>query len=136
MAGARLITANAMVLLLLESAVLLGATGDKVMSAKACPLYCLDVDYMTCKSSGDTKLNSVCNCCLAPKNCTLHLADGSETEVLFPSDQNLLPLATLLVPSIALALQRKSDGHRTEAEKTRVMPANLAQSGLTLEFAI
>ncbi|KAF2297360.1 hypothetical protein GH714_021895 [Hevea brasiliensis] len=25
--------------------------------AIACPLYCLDVDYMTCQSSGDKKLS-------------------------------------------------------------------------------
>ncbi|KAG8633423.1 hypothetical protein MANES_18G104000v8 [Manihot esculenta] len=42
-----------------------------------CPLYCLDVDYMTCPSSGEEKLSPSCNCCLAPKNCTLHLSDGS-----------------------------------------------------------
>ncbi|XP_043809024.1 proteinase inhibitor PSI-1.2 [Manihot esculenta] len=45
--------------------------------AIACPLYCLDVDYMTCPSSGEEKLSPSCNCCLAPKNCTLHLSDGS-----------------------------------------------------------
>ncbi|KAJ9167188.1 hypothetical protein P3X46_021856 [Hevea brasiliensis] len=45
--------------------------------AIACPLYCLDVDYMTCQSSGDKKLSPRCNCCLAPKNCTLHLSDGT-----------------------------------------------------------
>ncbi|KAG5224631.1 proteinase inhibitor [Salix suchowensis] len=73
MTGARP-TANAMVLLLL-GVVLLGAIGGESI-AKACPLYCLDVDYMTCKSSGDKKLDSACNCCLAPQNCTLHLADG------------------------------------------------------------
>ncbi|KAF9661594.1 hypothetical protein SADUNF_Sadunf19G0085000 [Salix dunnii] len=74
MTGARP-AANAMVLLLL-GVVLLGAFGGDLI-AKACPQYCLDVDYMTCKSSGDKKLDSACNCCLAPKNCTLHLADGS-----------------------------------------------------------
>ncbi|XP_011003988.1 PREDICTED: proteinase inhibitor type-2 CEVI57 isoform X2 [Populus euphratica] len=71
MGGTRL-AAAAVVLLVL---VLLGAGGGNLI-AKACPLYCLDVDYMTCESSGDKKLNSACNCCLAPENCTLHLADG------------------------------------------------------------
>ena len=50
----------------------------KSFAAKACPLYCLDVDYMTCVSSGEEKLKAACNCCLAPKNCTLHLVDGSQ----------------------------------------------------------
>lgn len=45
--------------------------------AKACPLYCLEVDYMTCPSSGDKKLDPKCNCCLAPKGCTLHLSSGT-----------------------------------------------------------
>lgn len=52
-------------------------SSETTAKAKACPLYCLDVEYMTCKSSGDEKLNPVCNCCLAPKDCTLHLTDGS-----------------------------------------------------------
>ncbi|KAG6737860.1 hypothetical protein POTOM_059391 [Populus tomentosa] len=73
MGGARL-AASAVVLLVL-GVVFLGAGGGNLI-AKACPLYCLDVDYMTCESSGDKKLDSACNCCLAPKNCTLHLADG------------------------------------------------------------
>lgn len=48
-------------------------------AAIACPLYCLDVDYMTCPSSGDEKLTPSCNCCLAPKGCTLHLTDGTQS---------------------------------------------------------
>ncbi|WCJ44243.1 serine-type endopeptidase inhibitors [Euphorbia peplus] len=49
-----------------------------IMRAKACPLYCLEVEYMTCESSGDKKFRPSCiNCCLAPKDCTLHLPDGS-----------------------------------------------------------
>ncbi|PIN00800.1 hypothetical protein CDL12_26698 [Handroanthus impetiginosus] len=45
-----------------------------VSSVKACPLYCLDVVSMTCNG---TEVNfTSCNCCLAPKGCTLHLADG------------------------------------------------------------
>ncbi|KAJ0232010.1 hypothetical protein HA466_0294840 [Hirschfeldia incana] len=43
----------------------------------ACPLYCLQVQYMTCPSSGDEKLPPRCNCCLAPKNCTLHLSGST-----------------------------------------------------------
>ncbi|KAE8056140.1 hypothetical protein FH972_012934 [Carpinus fangiana] len=66
------------VLLLIYGAILLGIIPEKTRSVvKACPLYCLDVEYMTCQSSGEEKLNPRCNCCLAPKNCTLHLADGS-----------------------------------------------------------
>ncbi|GMY29442.1 proteinase inhibitor PSI-1.2 [Fagus crenata] len=63
-------------LLVLYGAILLGMNPEE-MSAKACPLYCLDVEYMTCQSSGEKKLNPKCNCCLAPKNCTLHLVDGN-----------------------------------------------------------
>ncbi|KAG2691265.1 hypothetical protein I3843_08G002000 [Carya illinoinensis] len=71
------------VLLLVYGAILLGSINPQIknfmiMSVKACPLYCLDVEYMTCPSSGEKiKLNPSCNCCLAPKNCTLHLADGT-----------------------------------------------------------
>ncbi|XP_010521150.1 PREDICTED: proteinase inhibitor PSI-1.2 isoform X2 [Tarenaya hassleriana] len=46
-------------------------------SARACPQYCLDVDYVTCPFSGNEELPSRCNCCMAPKGCTLHLSDGS-----------------------------------------------------------
>ncbi|CBI29703.3 hypothetical protein AAG906_003786 [Vitis piasezkii] len=67
------------VLLLVCGVVLLGET-SKSFGAKACPLYCLDVDYMTCVSSGEEKLTAPCNCCLAPKQCTLHLVDGSEVQ--------------------------------------------------------
>ncbi|GLT24980.1 hypothetical protein SLA2020_001390 [Shorea laevis] len=45
--------------------------------AKVCPLYCLQAQYMTCESSGEEKLKPACNCCLAPKNCTIYLADGT-----------------------------------------------------------
>lgn len=72
MAGAKKV--GLLVIFLLYAALLSSETTAK---AKACPLYCLDVEYMTCKSSGDEKLNPVCNCCLAPKDCTLHLTDGS-----------------------------------------------------------
>ncbi|XP_017228338.1 proteinase inhibitor PSI-1.2 [Daucus carota subsp. sativus] len=60
-------------LVLLASGMLLEAGGV----AKACYLYCLQVDYMTCPSSGEEKLEPKCNCCLAPKGCTLHLSGGS-----------------------------------------------------------
>ncbi|RVW77551.1 hypothetical protein CK203_050233 [Vitis vinifera] len=63
----------------LAGVVLLGET-SKSFGAKACPLYCLDVDYITCVSSGEEKLTAPCNCCLAPKQCTLHLVDGSEVQ--------------------------------------------------------
>ncbi|EFH63669.1 serine-type endopeptidase inhibitor [Arabidopsis lyrata subsp. lyrata] len=52
-----------------------GVTTTK--TAIACPLYCLQVEYMTCRSSGEEKLPPKCNCCLAPKNCTLHLSDST-----------------------------------------------------------
>ncbi|KAF3969437.1 hypothetical protein ACB098_01G122000 [Castanea mollissima] len=64
-------------LLVLYGAILLSMNPVDIISAKACPLYCLQVEYMTCPSSGENKLNPRCNCCLAPKNCTLHLADGT-----------------------------------------------------------
>ncbi|KAJ8769859.1 hypothetical protein K2173_008941 [Erythroxylum novogranatense] len=54
--------------------------GSGVVAAKACPLYCLEVDYMTCQSSGYQKLPPRCNCCLAPKNCTLHLTGGTSVQ--------------------------------------------------------
>ncbi|KAI4320201.1 hypothetical protein MLD38_033707 [Melastoma candidum] len=60
-------------LLLVCSVMILGVN----TIAKACPQYCLDVSYMTCPSSGDQQLSPRCNCCLAPKGCTLHLSDGS-----------------------------------------------------------
>ncbi|XP_030460604.1 proteinase inhibitor PSI-1.2 [Syzygium oleosum] len=67
-----------LVLLLLCGALLLEMNpGMTVISAVACPQYCLDVDYMTCPSTGDEKLSPKCNCCLALKGCTLHLADGT-----------------------------------------------------------
>ncbi|XP_022719793.1 uncharacterized protein LOC111277662 isoform X2 [Durio zibethinus] len=50
------------------------------VEAKVCPFYCLDVVYMTCKASSDEKLKAECNCCLAPKDCTLHLSDGSSVD--------------------------------------------------------
>ncbi|XP_042519940.1 proteinase inhibitor type-2 TR8 [Macadamia integrifolia] len=64
-------------LLLLYGIIIMGDTHGRSVVAKACPLYCLDVDYMTCASSGEEKLTGQCNCCLAPKNCTLHLKDGT-----------------------------------------------------------
>ncbi|XP_038984919.1 proteinase inhibitor PSI-1.2 [Phoenix dactylifera] len=64
-------------LLLLTGTVLFGELQSSI-GAVLCPQYCLDVDYMTCTSSGNKKLPSKCNCCLAPKGCTLHLSDGTE----------------------------------------------------------
>ncbi|XP_057977950.1 uncharacterized protein LOC131164632 [Malania oleifera] len=65
-----------MVLLLLCGLMLMGETSAREL-AEACPLFCLQVDYMTCATSGDQRLKGSCNCCLAPKNCTLHLTNGN-----------------------------------------------------------
>ncbi|KAK9758166.1 hypothetical protein RND81_01G212000 [Saponaria officinalis] len=43
---------------------------------KVCPLICYEAKYMTCLKMGDKHLEPVCNCCLAPKGCTLHLQNG------------------------------------------------------------
>ncbi|KAI4320198.1 hypothetical protein MLD38_033704 [Melastoma candidum] len=59
-------------LLLVCSVMILGENSI----AKACPQDCLDVSYMTCPPSGDQQRPS-CNCCVAPKGCTLYLSDGS-----------------------------------------------------------
>ncbi|KAH7444559.1 hypothetical protein KP509_02G083100 [Ceratopteris richardii] len=54
-----------------------------VVTAMACPLYCLDVDYITCNSSPGTKFAAACNCCLftsgnpGENGCQLHLSDGT-----------------------------------------------------------
>lgn len=56
--------------------VLLGQQG--IDGAVACPQFCLDVDYVTCPSSGSEKLPARCNCCMTPKGCTLHLSDGTQ----------------------------------------------------------
>ncbi|KAI8014185.1 hypothetical protein LOK49_LG05G02089 [Camellia lanceoleosa] len=49
-------------------------------TAEACPLYCLEADYMICESSGSQRLSPACNCCLAGKGCTIYFNDGtSET---------------------------------------------------------
>ncbi|CAL4957485.1 unnamed protein product [Urochloa decumbens] len=74
MAASRIYTTCA---LLLIGLMLLGH-GQGRMEAAACPLYCLDVDYVTCPSSGAEKLPARCNCCLTPKGCTLHLSDGTQ----------------------------------------------------------
>nr|CAB3476684.1 unnamed protein product [Digitaria exilis] len=66
--------------LLLIGLVLLGQGQEGIDGAVvACPQICLDVDYVTCPSSGDEKLPARCNCCMTPKNCTLHLTDGTQT---------------------------------------------------------
>ncbi|CAL4957486.1 unnamed protein product [Urochloa decumbens] len=61
--------------LLLICVVLLEQIGTQ---AVVCPLYCLQVDYMTCPSSGSQKLPARCNCCMTPKGCTLHLSNGRQ----------------------------------------------------------
>lgn len=63
--------------LLLIGVVLLGQQGIDGAVA-ACPQFCLDVDYVTCPSSGSEKLPASCNCCMTPKGCTLHLSDGTQ----------------------------------------------------------
>ncbi|KAM3300688.1 hypothetical protein ACQJBY_041613 [Aegilops geniculata] len=71
--------------LLLAGVVLLG-TNQEGMEAVACPQYCLEVDYITCPSSGSQKLPARCNCCMAPKGsnnlvqsseCVRTISDGS-----------------------------------------------------------
>ncbi|KAF8025529.1 hypothetical protein BT93_F2382 [Corymbia citriodora subsp. variegata] len=65
-------------LLLLCGALLLEMNpGTMVMSATDCPLICVEVEYMTCPSTGDKHLIAPCNCCNAPKGCILHLPDGT-----------------------------------------------------------
>ncbi|GMH24314.1 hypothetical protein Nepgr_026157 [Nepenthes gracilis] len=66
-----------MALLLVYCLLVLGERRSESWVAKACPQYCLQVAYMTCPSSGEKRLPGRCNCCMAPKNCTLHLCDGS-----------------------------------------------------------
>ncbi|KAL3735825.1 hypothetical protein ACJRO7_024883 [Eucalyptus globulus] len=67
-----------LVLIFLCGALPLGMNpGTMVISVGACPLVCLDVDYMTCPSTGDEHLSPRCNCCLGPQGCTLHLTDGT-----------------------------------------------------------
>ncbi|CDP10660.1 unnamed protein product [Coffea canephora] len=66
---------NGVMAILLCGMILLSSNVE-VKVVEACPQYCLDVEYMTCGNS-ETKLPPRCNCCLAPKGCTLHLADGT-----------------------------------------------------------
>ncbi|GMP47974.1 hypothetical protein CsSME_00015492 [Camellia sinensis var. sinensis] len=52
----------------------------KYNTAEACPLYCLEADYMICESSGNQRFSPACNCCLAGKGCTIYFNDRtSET---------------------------------------------------------
>ncbi|KAF7036106.1 hypothetical protein CFC21_046859 [Triticum aestivum] len=60
---------------LLVCVMLLGKNQEG-MEAVACHQYCLEVDYITCPSSGSEKLPARCNCCMAGKGCTLHLSGG------------------------------------------------------------
>ncbi|KAL6890585.1 hypothetical protein ACP4OV_008840 [Aristida adscensionis] len=64
--------------LFLIGVVLLAGSGGEGMEAVACPQYCLEVDYVTCPSSGAKKLPARCNCCMTPKGCTLHFSDGTQ----------------------------------------------------------
>ncbi|PKA53132.1 hypothetical protein AXF42_Ash009862 [Apostasia shenzhenica] len=64
-------------LMLILCGIILQCEVEEIKGALACPLYCLDVKYMTCTSSGGERLPGRCNCCLAPKGCTLHLTDGT-----------------------------------------------------------
>ncbi|TVU22371.1 hypothetical protein EJB05_32062 [Eragrostis curvula] len=63
--------------LLLIGVMLLGQEQEGMAVVVACPQYCLEVDYVTCPSSGAQKLPARCNCCMTPKGCTLHLSDGT-----------------------------------------------------------
>ncbi|KAL9271793.1 hypothetical protein AKJ16_DCAP12057 [Drosera capensis] len=59
--------------------ILMGPTMDMSCGAAACPLYCLEVDYATCSSSGDEQRSASCNCCLSGltgSGCVLHLTGG------------------------------------------------------------
>ncbi|KAL6843517.1 hypothetical protein ACP4OV_026579 [Aristida adscensionis] len=49
---------------------------EAARQGRVCPLYCLNVTYMTCPPD-DTQLRPVCNCCFAKKKgCTIYLGDG------------------------------------------------------------
>ncbi|KAL6637791.1 hypothetical protein ACP70R_025363 [Stipagrostis hirtigluma subsp. patula] len=49
---------------------------EAARQGRVCPMYCLNVTYMTCPPNHD-QLQPVCNCCLAPKKgCTIYLGDG------------------------------------------------------------
>ncbi|KAL9260083.1 hypothetical protein AKJ16_DCAP24602 [Drosera capensis] len=68
-----------MAVLLVCGIILMGPTMDMSCGAAACPLYCLDVDYATCSSSGDEQRSASCNCCLSGltgSGCVLHLTGG------------------------------------------------------------
>ncbi|XP_072985161.1 uncharacterized protein [Typha latifolia] len=67
---------SATCILLLSGILLLGGLQSS-MEAIACPQYCLQVDYVTCASTGGQKLPSRCNCCNL-KNCVLYLSDGTQ----------------------------------------------------------
>jgi hypothetical protein len=61
-------------------AILLSVNSATVRARIACPSYaCIanEGGYMTCLSSGTQKLNSPCNCCYAPKGCTIYYASGA-----------------------------------------------------------
>ncbi|KAK4368522.1 hypothetical protein RND71_012314 [Anisodus tanguticus] len=65
--------------LLLLCVFLLGSNYMEFAEAQICPQFCEpNVAYMTCPSSGNTKLHPTCtNCCKAGKGCKLFRKDGS-----------------------------------------------------------
>ncbi|MED6106847.1 hypothetical protein PIB30_008233 [Stylosanthes scabra] len=49
-----------------------------VRRVEGCQQVCYEAAYMTCpSSSGEEHLSPSCNCCLAPRGCTLYNSDGS-----------------------------------------------------------
>ncbi|XAR53449.1 hypothetical protein NMG60_11022003 [Bertholletia excelsa] len=70
--------AGVLVVLLVYGIILLGANLEGAF-VEACPQYCVDAAYVTCESSGNTKLTPSCtNCCfLAGKGCTIYYNDGT-----------------------------------------------------------
>ncbi|KAL1324888.1 hypothetical protein HN51_035003 [Arachis hypogaea] len=51
----------------------------EVKRVEGCEQVCYEAAYMTCPSSasGEEHLSPACNCCLAPRGCTLYNSDGS-----------------------------------------------------------
>ncbi|GAB2303504.1 hypothetical protein Dimus_037492 [Dionaea muscipula] len=71
---------SAMALLLIYGVLL--EQSRQSWGATVCPLFCLQVEYITCPWPGPRRLPGSCNCCLAraPKGCTLHLAGGRQIQ--------------------------------------------------------
>jgi hypothetical protein len=60
--------------------ILLSINPTTVSARTICPLYpCMasTSGYMICPSSASTQLNPPCNCCYAPKGCTIYYASGT-----------------------------------------------------------